>query len=724
MYIKYRSEYDRHNSRILPFLTRENDRIYNGSFDVTNAPKYLKGIRTGEEDIKLSDYLVYRPLPKPLLDLGKMPNVHPQSYDMQVWYKTLFRAISEGVTVGNEYYNPFFVYWMLVFVFEIPLYDKKGNIIPEGSEIGKPVYSTIDRYIFDIMWKGYKQRKYVAFMSGRGIGKSYITTAVESWYYTLFDNQEIIISATSDPIVEEAWNKMTETFDFIEDKFTGLRQKRILNGSKRLFAGEEYYDEKGDLKRRGSLNDIRRIIYGDNPNITRGRRPHFQHVEEFASFPSHPAKGSLKNCIGQSKGSWLVMGSIKKAFVVFTGTGGSVDNKDAEDVFTNPEGYNLVEINEWGKKTGLFIPSFLKYGGTWESKGTPNIQLALELIIHKRKSLESDPVAFMKELQEFPINLEEVFIVKGTNIFNQDKIAEQIAKAKMHKKQPYERGRLEYILDGKGNVTGVKFVQSNLGDIFIIEHPKIETNGKILNNLYVAGLDSIDQGVMDSLVDGSKLAMAVKKRITGSMFKETSNIYVAFYNKRSNYVRQDYENALKLSMYFNARINLEYTKINIISFFRERGQFWRFLQRPSIAIGANVSGAKASQLIGSPATNHVIAHQDQKLADYIDDYYYYLTYLPVLEQLRDYSMEARTKFDYVVAMGLAELADEDFLGKPATSGGQATEELTMFGYYRDEKGKKRWGTIPEKSEEIQSIAEESIEEDIEYNNLPFNWVEN
>jgi hypothetical protein len=45
-------------------------------------------------------------------------------------------------------------------------------------------------------------------------------------------------------------------------------------------------------------------------------------------------------------------------------------------------------------------------------------------------------------------------------------------------------------------------------------------------------------------------------------------------------------------------------------------------QRPSIAIGSNVSGDKASTLLGTPATSAVIAHQDQKLADYIDDYYY------------------------------------------------------------------------------------------------------
>jgi hypothetical protein len=46
-------------------------------------------------------------------------------------------------------------------------------------------------------------------------------------------------------------------------------------------------------------------------------RPHFQHIEEFASFPSHPGKGSLKNCLGQSKGSWKVMGAIK-TFVMMT----------------------------------------------------------------------------------------------------------------------------------------------------------------------------------------------------------------------------------------------------------------------------------------------------------------------------------------------------------------------------------------------------------------------
>jgi hypothetical protein len=50
----------------------------------------------------------------------------------------------------------------------------------EGFETGRPLYSTIDRYIFDPL-KGYKLKEYAAIMGGRGIGKSFITDSVLAW---------------------------------------------------------------------------------------------------------------------------------------------------------------------------------------------------------------------------------------------------------------------------------------------------------------------------------------------------------------------------------------------------------------------------------------------------------------------------------------------------------------------------------------------------------------
>jgi hypothetical protein len=70
----------------------------------------------------------------------------------------------------------------------------------------------------------------------------------------------------------------------------------------------------------------------------------------------------------------------------------------------------------------------------------------------------------------------------------------------------------------------------------------------------MSAVDSIDQGQKDSLVkDGSKLACAIKKRFSNNMFSRTSNLYVCF-NERSDDVRWDYENVLKISMLYHASL--------------------------------------------------------------------------------------------------------------------------------------------------------------------------
>ena len=725
MRIATKSTYDPHDFKRLKFLRKVDKKVFNGNFDVTDVAKKLKGIKTGTEEIRLKDYLVYRPLPKALLALRDKPKVHPDSYDMQQYYTKIHKAVLEGVDVDGEYFNPFFMLWLVVFVFEIPGYDVKGNLIEDQFEVGRPVYSTIDRYIFDNMWAAYKQRKYIALMSGRGIGKSFITVAVTMWYYMFHSGQEILITGTSEDITSEAWSKVQDIIDFVEKELPGFRQKRSTDSQKKIKASEEYYDEYGDLQERGTINEIEKIIYADNPNSTRGRRPHFQHVEEFAAFPSHPSKGSLKNVIGQSKGSWLVQGSIKKAFVVYTGTGGSVNNADAEAIFMNPRAFNILSTMEWAPngtdkvETGLFIPSQLKYGGTWEHFGTPDVALAMSLMIQSRKDIESDVVSYIQELQEFPMVLEEVFIRKGTNTFDQDKIAEQTVAVKIAKEKPWKEGRLDYIRK-RGEIIGVKFTERAGGDIIIVEEPQKTAEGENIKNLYIAGLDGIDQGNNDSLVEGSKLAMVVKKRIPGSIFKGTNNLYVAFYNKRSDDVRTDYENSLKLAIYYGAKVNVEYTKIGVIGYFRDKGYFRMLTKRPSIAIGANISGRKASMLIGTPATSAVINHQDDKLKEFIDDYYYNILYLPALEQLKNYSREERTIYDLVIAMGLAELADEDLLGKPPSEDSGASSGLKDFGFYRDKHGRRRWGEIPTaNTRELNSIYEEELGE--EASTGPLEW---
>jgi hypothetical protein len=40
----------------------EDGTIMNGHWDVTETKEFLEGIRTGQEEVRLKDYLVYRPI--------------------------------------------------------------------------------------------------------------------------------------------------------------------------------------------------------------------------------------------------------------------------------------------------------------------------------------------------------------------------------------------------------------------------------------------------------------------------------------------------------------------------------------------------------------------------------------------------------------------------------------------------------------------------------------
>jgi hypothetical protein len=118
----------------------------NGHWDVTETKEFLEGIRTPGRALK--DYLVYRPIPKAILALRDKPDVHPKVTRAALLYKA-HEGHERRYLYRAEYYNPMFCFWVII-IFEIPVYDDNGNPM-EGFETGRPLYSTIDRYIFDLL---------------------------------------------------------------------------------------------------------------------------------------------------------------------------------------------------------------------------------------------------------------------------------------------------------------------------------------------------------------------------------------------------------------------------------------------------------------------------------------------------------------------------------------------------------------------------------------------
>jgi hypothetical protein len=71
--------------------------------------------------------------------------------------------------------------------------------------------------------EGYKLKEYAAIWV-EGVLVNPLSLTLLAWYYMIFDKQEIIVSATSDPIVE-AWDKVVDTIKAIE-KYRGLSNTR------------------------------------------------------------------------------------------------------------------------------------------------------------------------------------------------------------------------------------------------------------------------------------------------------------------------------------------------------------------------------------------------------------------------------------------------------------------------------------------------------------------
>lgn len=654
-------------------------------------------------ELGIDNYIYSHPLHAKFFEGRTPPPVPLDSMENLEWYEEQLKRCVYGFEYRGQRITGDY-YWFLNFTpFMVAKKDAKGNATTD-FDINFPYFSSMHDYLFKLLEEAHYLGKYFMLMGGRGFGKTYVILSLLAKIYTLKPNSHGMVSASNSGHATEAFNKLRTMLDSIAEVHPTLNLARLSDTQSYIESGQEVTRD-GVKYKEGPRSRLQKVIYGDNPGVTRGSRPDIQLMEEIGDWSS--GKGSLKECIGASDGSWRV-GSIQKCRVFMIGTGGSVSSDQARDLFLSPDVANILSVGDFTKRSGVFVPSHYMLGGMgWERTGVNNNGAAKKYLDEKRENTRDDMELHSKRVQEFPFTPEECFRKFGTNRFNQRKIADQWTKLHFEdKEQVPQRGFLEWIRDPKSNlVTGVKWSVNPEGNIEIKEQPYRGQDGvEAFPDLYVGGIDSIDQGIEDSTSTKgrSSLAMMVKKRIVdGQFFKQTSNIYVAKYIGRSLDVRWDYEECLKLTMYYNAKVNIEYTKIGIVSYFREHKQFHRLMKRPMVAMPSGGDGAikmlgieTQTNLIGTPVTPNVIDHQDDKLKEYIEDYSNNIYFVDVLEQLRDYQREDRRKYDLVIAMGLCELADEDMLGVAARSQTTETEQLEAWGWYTDEYGYQQYGVLP------------------------------
>lgn len=354
---------------------------------------------------------------------------------------------------------------------------------------------------------------------------------------------------------------------------------------------------------------------------------------------------------------------------IATGTGGDdVALEGLTNLFSNPQGYNVLPYKNYdtedGKPilSGFFIPAhkFSLKSEYLDHRGVTDSKRFRAFYEEERKKLTGKDL--MDYCAEHCFHFGEALFKQGVNQFDTVSIAERLGQLRIQKLgiKPQQVKMYWDHADSKDNPRQkVKLVEDTAnGKIFIYEPPKRDPDGNVYKNLYVAGVDAIDQGVSDSSgqKDVSDFCIVIKRRTFGS---ELPN-YVAIYKDRPRDIVDAYENAMKLLVYYNCKAMLEHTKIGIIMYFRSKKKESLFMTRPKSTMSDIRRGN--SNMLGVPATEIILKHGLELINQFLMECVYNVNIDSMLEQLLKYSWENKRKFDIVSAMIVAEIGDEDLMG--------------------------------------------------------------
>jgi hypothetical protein len=322
--------------------------------------------------------------------------------------------------------------------------------------------------------------------------------------------------------------------------------------------------------------------------------------------------------------------------------------------------------------TSFFLPAhrFSLKSDYLDHRGVTDSERFKQYYISQREKLTGK--ALLDYCAEHCFIPNEALYKQGSNIFDSIAIADRLTQIRVLKQglKPRHVSLLWDRSEGDTAMNKVKIVDNAQSKIRIYEEPLLDDNKEVFKNLYIAGIDSIDQGTADSSTstDVSDFCIVIKRRIHG--LKEPK--YVAIYKDRPRDIREAYDIALKLLTLYNCKALLEHTKISIITYFKEKKKDHLFMKRPASTMGDMRRGN--SQMIGTPATEAVIKHGLELINNFVNDYVYSLDLDDMLEQLLKYSYEEKRKFDIIASMEMCELADEELMDIAPSQKNQIDQE--------------------------------------------------
>ena len=662
-------------------IERSNDKTY---WDITKDMKIecfdptlsyeLTGYRPIDETHGLDfDPSWFTEVRETFLKTGKYCSYLPRSKRWDAFWKEQYTRCKYGMT-SHGYTITGDNYFFLNF-YQLPVVDM-DKASGEGTNESFPVFFASQYMFFHYLQMCRVLHKNAALMKARSIGFSEINASLAARLYTTIKRSRTMITCFKDTYLNGTFSKLDHALTFINTNADGFFKPRLTDKALEKKSG---YQVKID----GQFTDFgwRSVVIGINgskPSNIRGDRVDLLIYDEAGSWPD------LTTAVVQGQELCEVQG-VPRGIMLFGGTGGDFGPplEGLKKIYYNPRAFKILPFrHKWTQdgttiESGFFLPYFLQSLNPeyMDSRGVCNQTEYKKVLQEERNNLLAVPEDYLKKCAERCWNAEEAFTLEGQNKFNKMKIADQLAKIRLHKIGPRPQvGTIDYTYKSNKhsleNINGFRWLL-NSGKVQILEHPvwsdlykeQIEKQKREaeeqgidfeapvyteMNDLYVAGIDGIDIGAAQTSKetrDPSDFCIVIKRRAFGLNEPQ----YVAMYKDRPQNIREAYKIAMCMCRYYNCRINIEATRVGMITWARENKCLQYFMKRPRATLTDIKYGT--TKQYGTPATKTIIEQQTDLIADYVEDYGHNIWFEDMLVQLNGYNDENKTKFDIIAALG-------------------------------------------------------------------------
>jgi len=562
---------------------------------------------------------------RPVINIGH-PDLNKESVAYQeYWEQELDRCINgfkpKGMNwISGKYY------------FYLNYYKILGNDGTLGSRktLISPWYRQMDHEYFDLFETCKKEEKGMIVIKARDKGFSYMNSGMISHEYTFFPFNDVGIAAGLQATADAFFDKTKKGLNGLHSNFKHSFLKDT-DGILRSGYKQKNKDGKWEVGGYQSTIICRTM---DNPEVFKGERVSLMVFEEAGEFKH------LKNAYMSSKACFMD-GNKQFGVPVIGGTGGDISkaSKDFMDMYYESDAYNLIP---------MFIPASRAYYGFFDVEtGVEKVKEATETLLEDREVIinSGDREAFNLHIQNYPLTIQEAFLNTKTARFDNSLLNAQRSRILADKdyRSQIQRGNLDWDFDQNEEYI-VKWRPHPDGPFRILHHPEPE-----YKNLDIGGIDSYDQdqaGASDSL--GSAI---IYRRFVDT--DKPSDYIVAEYTDRPEKKEDFWDGCLKLAVYYNARMLVEYTKIGILDYFKRMNALKYLKEKPE---SAHNPGTKTRNRYGVHMNKQVKSLMEDLMSDYIRENVEDIWFLDLIEELSSYGTR---NTDRAIAFGLCLIHNVD-----------------------------------------------------------------